>query len=65
MDAKRYQIRYRPNVAVSIHAPVMDANDNSADKLLDLLVSIHAPVMDANPSSIIAAINSLFQSTRP
>ena len=33
---------------VSIHAPVMDANDKSANDYKGYVVSIHAPVMDAN-----------------
>ncbi len=32
---------------VSIHAPVMDANDSGHASAMDVIVSIHAPVMDA------------------
>ena len=37
-----------PIKKVSIHAPVMDANDNEYRIMADTQVSIHAPVMDAN-----------------
>ncbi len=52
-------------VYVSIHAPVMDANNavDNIDVLFD--VSIHAPVMDANHLVIGHCSSHWFQSTRP
>ena len=35
-------------IVVSIHAPVMDANESAGLWGISRYVSIHAPVMDAN-----------------
>ena len=50
---------------VSIHAPVMDANPDIAEKVINHAVSIHAPVMDAKSLEWSLVASNRFQSTRP
>ena len=54
------------NIAgVSIHAPVMGANQYTDDIKQELSVSIHAPVMGANNYGYVMWCAHQFQSTHP
>ena len=52
-------------LGVSIHAPVMGANDRVVIEHKLHIVSIHAPVMGAKLACLSFCASTLFQSTHP
>ena len=65
MGAKAEFLQAIKTELVSIHAPVMGANDFDILPNLEAIVSIHAPVMGANMDLDNPSDKLLFQSTHP